>query len=187
MESMRNCKNYLCALFLAILCSCAAAEDKPNQIIGYSKNNISFSMPSNWKVTEDVGENSSRHIFVESPGTAMVMVNTYAKENAPSFKEYVVTITDRANKKFWLGLGSISNGKISEFKSSLNGREVTVFKNEYVAKIFGLSVPHVSEFYCFESESYIAYVSSQAATEDLPMVSSGFNLVLSTFSWNQPH
>jgi hypothetical protein len=188
MENMRNVKIYLCAFLLATLCSYAAAEEKPDhlkEIIGYSKNGISFSMPGNWKVTEDVGENSSRYIFVESSGTAMVMVNTYKKENAPSLKEYVGTVTDRKNKKFWLGFGSISNGKVSEFKGLLNNREVTVFKNEYAAKIFGLSIPHVNEFYSFESESYIAYVSSQTATEDLPLVSGGFNLVLSTFSWEK--
>lgn len=188
MENMRNAKSYLYALFLVVLCSCAAAEeklDRSKDVFNYSKNNISFSMPSDWKVTEDIGENSSRYMFIESPGTAMVMVTTYKKENAPSLKEYVGTMTDRKNQKFWLGFGSISNGKVSALKSLINNHEVTVFKNEYAATVFGLSIPHVSEFYSFESESYIAYVSSQAATEDLPLVSSGFNLVLSTFSWER--
>ena len=104
---------------------------------------------------------------------------------APSLSKYIDSMTNRAGKKIWFGFGSFSEGTNSEFKSSLNGREITVFKNEYIAKIFGLSIPHVIEFYSFESESYVAYVSSQSATEDLPLVSGGFNLVLSTFAWNK--
>lgn len=71
-----------------------------------------------------------------------------------------------------------------EIKKLINGNEVTVLKNEFSATIFGLSVPHVSEFYSFESDSYLAYVSSQVATEDLPLVSNDFDLLLSTFSWD---
>jgi hypothetical protein len=43
----------------------------------------------------------------------------------------------------------------------------------------------LSEFYNFESELYVAYVFQQVAKEDLSSVSKEFNLILSTFAWDE--
>ena len=66
---------------LAILvagCERAPDIDQPNS---YDKGGIAFSFPGNWSVSEDVtepGELEYRHIFVESPGNAIVIIQRYS-------------------------------------------------------------------------------------------------------------
>ena len=115
-----------------------------------------------------------------------MIINTYEKETAPSLQEYIESLTsERSNEKLFWGLGSLSNGSTSKIKRTINNHEVNAFKNEYTANIAGINVPHISEFYSFDSKTHIAFVSSQTATEDLPLVADGFNLILSTFMWHE--
>ena len=187
---MKIIKLCLLVIFSLSLYACNLSTDEKSadlqKTTKYQKNDISFSMPSNWKVTEDNGENSARYLFVESPGSAIMIINTYEKETAPSLQEYIESLTsERSNEKFFWGLGSLSNGSTSKIKRTINNHEVNAFKNEYAVNIAGINVLHISEFYSFYSKTHIAFVSSQTATEDLPLVADGFNLILSTFMWHE--
>ena len=104
---MKIIKLCLLVIFSLSLYACNLSTDEESadlqKTTKYQKNDISFSMPSNWKVTEDNGENSARYLFVESPGSAIMIINTYEKETAPSLQEYIESLTsERSNEKFFI-------------------------------------------------------------------------------------
>ena len=54
-------------------------------------------------------------------------------------------------------------------------------RNQFSAKVMGIEMPHVQDFYAIESESRVAYLSSQVAEEDLEKVKDGFELIPKSF------
>jgi len=171
--------NYIAlSLFCILTFGCERQADLTN-VKKYAKDGVSFSIPGNWKVTEDINNHGFRYLFVETSGNAIITVNIYPKEHSISFQKYVEKIIEGSIKEF--PLGTRTKGTVSELASSFEGRTLHGYKNEFVVSLAGVNVPHEQVFYSFNSDLQIAYVSSQVATEDLSKVKNGFELVLSTF------
>jgi len=165
--------------FLAYFVSACEMNADLSQPEAYSRNGISFSLPGNWSVTEDAEENGFRYLFVETPGDAIIFISTYRKEDAGSLREHVEwTIQNTIDE---MPFGSRTEGTITRTQRVIDQRKFDGYKNEFIASVVGFEVPHVTEFYRFDSETRSAYFLTQVAVEDMDKVSGGFDLVLSTF------
>jgi hypothetical protein len=169
-------------IFITAFSTLGACEKQAdlNNIEQYTKDGVSFSIPGNWSVTEDIEEDGFRYVFVETSGDAIVTVNTYLKEKSFPLREYVEwTIESSTNE---MPVGSRNEGTISEIQTLIDEQTFQGYKNQFVVSLAGIEVPHIAEFYAKGSNSKIAYISSQVANEDLSKVQKGFELILSTFS-----
>lgn len=169
---------YLLALLAIIMTACEKQADL-SQPVEYARDGIRFSLPGNWSVTEDVEQEGFRYLFVETPGDAIIFISSYRKEDAGSLREHVEwTIQSTIDE---MPLGSRTQGSISPARRLVGQRKFDGYKNEFIASAVGFEVPHVTEFYRFDSATRSAYFVAQVAVEDLDKVSGGFDLVLSTF------
>lgn len=145
----------------------------------YQKNGLAFSMPQDWKVTEDVSRNGARYLFVEPPGNAVVVVNVFTKARELGFKEYVNNMIDEAIKE--TTTANRTRGSLTEVQTPLKGHNFHGYRNDFSITLATITVPHTQTFYDFATPTQTAYVSFQAANEDMAAVKEGFDLVLSTF------
>ena len=166
------------SLFCILMVGCERQADLTN-VQKYAKDGVSFSIPGNWKVTEDKSDNGFRYLIVETSGNALLAVNIYPKEHSIALRKHVEDMIEFSIKE--MPFGTRTKGTVSEVKSSFEGRTLHGYKNEFVISLTGVNVPHEGVFYSFNSDLQIAYVSSQVATEDFSKVKNGFELVLSTF------
>ena len=144
--------------------------------VKYEKDNISFSYPKNWKVTEDVVQQEVRYLFVESPGDAMFVAQIYAKPDAVSLSEFVEWFSSHSKEE--IPIGNISESSFSDIEETAFSPGI---KESFSVSVLGGKVPHIREYYIRESSKKVAFLIAQAATEDLGKVEPGFNLILSSF------
>ena len=164
---------------MIILCEKTADISNP---IENSKSGVHFSIPGHWIVTEDEDNNDFRYIFIESPGDAIFMVEVYRYENPFSLKEYVDLSVEEYRNDFYMG--KVNRNTFSEINIKAAAREWDGIRNQFSVKVMGIEVPHVQDFYAIESESRVAYLSSQVAEEDFEKVSDGFELILKSFRFD---
>lgn len=169
------------ALVVFLLLSACEQQAELGQPSEYDKNGVKFSLPGNWEVTEDSEEEASRYIFVETPGDAIILIELYAREDSPTLKQYTQWIIQHSVEAF--PLGGRTEGTFEEVRRTAGERTLTAYRNEFVASVIGIEVPHVAEFYRLEADARIAYLSWQVATEDLPRVQEGFDLVIASFEF----
>lgn len=163
---------------LVTLTGCERAADISSPAF-YEKQNIRFSHPGNWDVTEDVTQVDIRYLFVESPGDAIFIAQIYKKEDAVSLNEYAKWFSEQSKQETPFGdIGGNSFSQVS--KQMLSGTHAGI-KETFAIELLGETVPHVREYYSVETDTKVAFLISQTATEDLAKVEPGFDLIYGSF------
>jgi hypothetical protein len=182
-----------CAVALLLALPLAGCETSPElrRPQSYSKDGISFRYPSNWSVSEDVetpGASGYRYLFIDSPGSATVIVQHYQPGTALSVEEFAGNF----HRKLIETVGDVARvGPLKPF-SGQAGNAVPVRAVvagvprggiEYSFSISGAGqqVPHKFRAFKVESASATTFLVAQAATEDWDLVAPGFDLVLGSF------
>ena len=184
------------ALLLApILAGCETAPELRHPQ-SYSKDGISFRYPSNWSVSEDVetpGASGYRYLFIDSPGSATVIVQHYQPGTAQSVEaQSVEEFAGNFHRKLIETVGDVARvGPLKPFSgqagTSAPVRAVVAGVPrggiEYSFSISGAGqqVPHKFRAFKVESASATTFLVAQAATEDWDLVAPGFDLVLGSF------
>lgn len=146
----------------------------------YHKSGISFSYPGNWEVTEDLEENGYRYIFIESPGDAIAKIEIYDKGNF-KLSEFVELDIESLKSEMPKFFKLSDRGEIKELQKVIGEKLLKGYRYEFNLSILGVDVPHVTEYYMFQSKTESAYISNQVAVEDLSKVQNGFNIILDDF------
>lgn len=156
--------------------------EKPADIsspMSYEKQNIRFSYPSNWKVTEDVEQEDIRYLFVESPGDAIFLVQIYSKQDAVSLREFSEWFSAQAKQE--TSIVNIGNSSFSATEKIIEIGRKKGIKEAFSMTLLGEHIPHIREYYLIDTNNKVAFLISQTAREDLSKVEAGFNLILSSF------
>ena len=148
--------------------------DTDNPLI-YEKEGVRFSYPGNWKITEDTVNISSHHIFIESPGNALFSIQIFSNIDAIPLHQFAEQFSELTQQK---GFPRISNRVFSELEESINSINNYSIQETFSIKVSGEQAPHVRRYYSVTNDEKTAYLISQAATEDLTKVESGFSLIL---------
>ena len=177
-------------LFAPILAGCETAPELRHPE-SYAKDGISFRYPSNWSVTADVeapNTSSYRYLFIESPGSALVMVRHHEPGIELSVEEFAAEFHRMAIEK----IGEVSVvGPLKPF-SGQAGIGVPVravvagvtregIEYSYAVSGAGQQVPHKFRAFRVESASATTFLVAQAASDDWDLVAPGFDLVLGSF------
>jgi hypothetical protein len=167
---------YALLLFEPLGCEKAADISSP---IKYEKENVSFSYPQNWKVTEDVRQQDLHYIFVESPGDAIFIIQIYSKNGAVSFNEFVEWFSSQSKAE--IPVGKMEESIFSTVEKGNIATGMKGIKENFSITLVGEKVPHTREYYTVDSDNEIAFLVTQTATEDMRKTESGFDLILSSF------
>jgi hypothetical protein len=145
----------------------------------YAKQDIRFSYPRNWEVTEDVQREGYRYLFVESPGAAMFIAQIYSKQDAVPLSKFAERFSAQARQD--IPVANIGRSSFSAIeKATVSGRKKGI-REGLSLTLLGMQVPHTREYYLIDANDKIAYLISQTATEDLSKVQPGFNLIFRSF------
>ena len=72
-------------------------------------------------------------------------------------------------------------GEIVDSQIPIGNNVLKGYKYEFNLSVLGIDVPHVTEYYMFQSKTESAYISNQVAVEDLSKVTDGFIQILHNF------
>ncbi len=173
------------ALFISIalvfMSGCGERRAEIKSSNNYSNNGVSFQYPGSWSVTGDLEDEGYRYIFVESPGDAISKIEIYPKGASFSLLEFVKLDIENLKSNMPKIFSLKGNGEISEAIMSVEGKTIAGYKYMFNLSVLGVNVPHVSEFYMFQSDTESAYINNQVAVEDLDKVKSGFIQIVRSF------
>lgn len=178
------------ALVAALLVSACETTPDLEHPKPYAKDGISFQHPGNWSVTEDVttaGVSTHRYLFVESPGSALLVVLIYTPPIDESVEDFAVGFRRRL-------IQEVDDRALLEASKSSTPSEVGVpvravvmgaprdgVEHALAASALGEVVPHKFRAFKLETPSATIFLIAQAASEDWTLVAPGFDLVLSSF------
>ncbi|WP_144017021.1 hypothetical protein [Vibrio sp. AND4] len=171
---------FLIIILSFFLMSCERGADLENTK-EYSNNKVTFKYPGNWEVTEDSETEDFRFIFVESPGSGIMRIEIYNHEDSFKLKEFVKLDIEYL-------LGTVPKFFDVEYPELIRGSKKNIGNSilsgltyELDYRTFGIDITSIIETYKISNEIKTAYLSGQVPKEDRHLVSSGFDLILSSF------
>lgn len=178
----------ICALLIAV--AALACGTQPRTIKHYSKDGISFSHYSDWKITEDKpldGEPDTRSIHLEGPDDTLVMFTCLLPTNSVTAADFAAALDqNRQQMKEDYTAGSIKPIDVTPAKSErtvgrVGSQACDGVIQRFSIKILGQDVPHESRIYMVKTARYDVFAVTQAADEDIPSATGAFNLILNSF------
>ncbi len=148
----------------------------------YEKGGIRFSYPGNWKITEDMEDEDNQNIFIESPGNAVFIIQIYLSQDSVPLPQFAEQFSNIANQE--TSSSMISNYSFSDLEElTTQGNRYGIQEN-FSIKVLGNQLSHIRRYYSVTNNNRVAYLISQATTESLTKVETGFSLILETFSFS---
>ena len=146
----------------------------------YELQNVRFSHPDNWKVTEDVAENGFRYIFVETSGDAIFIIQLFEDMETLSLEEFSKEFSKNFSKGIQQELegGEFTDSTYSEVEHATAYGNQQGFLEKFTLTYAGQKVPHLREYYAIETGNKVAFLITQVATADASKVKPGFSMIL---------
>src|SRR4029450_6866975 len=177
----------LASLF-SLACEGPADVHQPQS---YSRDGISFDYPRNWSVTEDVvqpGDSQFRYLFVESPGSAIVIVQRHKPASDQSVEEFAADFQRNAAKetKDLARIGSLTlfnagGGSTGSVHSVVAGTLREGVEQHFSVSAAGEQVPHMFRAFKVDTGTATTFLLVQSSTEDWNLVAPGFDLIFTSF------
>lgn len=143
----------------------------------HDKDGISFQHPGNWKITETTVEEGVRHVMVETPGDALVIVQVFPADGAATLKEYAGTFSAAASEE--VPFGAVSKSKFAEL-DPMEGWSRS--KETFIIQVLGVKVAHSRLYHARDFGLWRCFVLCQTADEDWAKVEPGFSQIVSSLS-----
>ncbi|WP_085909008.1 hypothetical protein [Kiloniella majae] len=169
----------ICVLVLAfVLFACEEAADLSNSQ-SYVKDGVSFKLPGNWKVVEDITEEGFRYISIESSGDAVAGVSLFHNGVRIELEDYIDLIIENFNAE--LPVGSRNRGEVFEFTPDYKENVAKAIRNQFAITLASVEVPHTSDFYEMRTNSDFAIIFTQVSDEDKELIQKGFDQIINSF------
>lgn len=157
-------------MLATLLPACEEAADIANSKL-YDKAGVSFQYPGNWTVSEDEGSAMYRNIFVESPGDALMIIQSMDVSVEQDLMEYAKSYAQMSSEASTIA-------KVSKSKYTK--------KDPYVLEsldftVLTETVPHQRKYQKVKGLEKIYYLISQSAVDDLQKTQAGFALIFGSF------
>ena len=169
----------ICVLLLAFgLFACEEQADLSGSQT-YAKDGVSFTLPGNWEVVEDIADEGFRYISIESSGDAVAGVSVFYNGVRIELEDYIDLIIDNFNDE--LPVGSRNRGEVFEFTPDNKENVVKAIRNQFAITLASVEVPHTSDFYEMKTDSDFAVIFTQVSDGDKDLVQKGFDQILNSF------
>ena len=169
----------ICTLLLAfVLFACEEQADLSNSQ-AYTKDGVSFTLPGNWTVVEDIAEENFRYISIESSGDAVAGISLFYNGVRIELEDYIDLIIESFNDE--LPVGSRNRGEVFEFTPDNKENIAKAIRNQFAITLASVEVPHTSDFYEMKTNSDSVVIFTQVSDEDKDLVQQGFDQILNSF------
>ena len=185
----KNAVNILTGIILlAVFSACAAFKPVTKEV--YSKDDLTFTHLSNWRVTDDstttVSDITTRIITLEGPNSAILSITRFPPIVPMTLDEYVEIIGDEMKKgaKDLTGgveVISVDDGKTMPSEAQIAGALRQGLAREFDVKALGTPVPHRAEYYLLENDKERWFFTRQASKDNWDETKDGFQTILDSF------
>lgn len=136
---------------------------------------LSFAYPGNWEIGVDQVTTSFHNLFINTPGTGIVILQTYPIEFADDLKTFAGEFSE-SGAAFASALGSVKNSVLTELPSK-GGYAWLREDFEMEVALLPISVPHRRLYASKDVGDRRIFLILQVAEEDYPKVGKGFGLI----------
>ena len=172
---MNALKFVFSAAITTLLASCGEPPADLSKKETYSSNGLTFQYPGNWEVTEDETVLEFRYIFVETPGDALVILQSYPKDLSEDLEAFAKDFSATAAEE--TPMADVITRSM-EAKPEADGFQWMMEKVDIT--LLGETIPHVRYYATKPIGDRQIYLIQQVSTEDLNKVKQGFELVQKT-------
>lgn len=179
MTGMKSMKRMLLLVVLTVslLAGCERAADvaSPEH---FDDKGLRFSLPGNWEVTSNETNPHFRHLLVETPGDAIVIMHIYAKDEALSLDDFARVFSRQVTEA--MPFGEVSGNAFTAREQAPGSLHAPGVLEHFDIEVMSVKVPHQRSYFTAQHAGRVLFVVTQALDEDLVKVQPGFDLVLST-------
>ena len=161
--------------FLCCFAGCFEQTAKISEPKGYDSNQISFEYPQNWEITEDTYTPIWHNIFLETPGDALVICQSFRSDLAEDLDTFAKSFSENARTE--TPIGKFSN---SVFKTMRKETDHEWIYEQFDLSFFGEVVPHQRIYGTKKIADRQVFLIFQVANEDFSKAEPGFKLIWNT-------
>lgn len=182
----------LLVLLASLTAACSAAKSTVKQ--EYSKDDLTFSHFSDWKITEDNTTQEAvgavRFISIEGPDDSILMISRFPGEADVTLESYVEMLQKGMSEEAKTMTGGVEiikmdAGKLTPVESRIAGIARRGLAREFDIKALNFPVPHRAENFLIENENEKWFLVAQSPKENWEGVKSGFQIIYDTFQIGQ--
>jgi len=160
----------LICLFWVI--GCGETEADISSPKTHTSGELTFNYPKNWKITQDSVMPGIQNLFVETPGDALVILQSYPRGVADDLATFAKSFSASASAE--MPLGEVTH---SRFRDILKDGGDERIIEDFEISVLGESIPHQRIFESQDVAERKVFLIFQVATEDLTKVEDGFDLI----------
>ena len=169
---MKLLHSILLAAPLLLLAACSEPPADLSETKTHESGNIAFEYPGNWRVTEDSNTQGILNLFVETPGNALVILQSYPAEDAEDFESFC-----RSFSEFSAAETPLAEVGASKFDKLPDANGFQRMHESFVISLLGEAIPH-SRMYCSKDlKEQRIFLIFQVAVEDHKKARPGFELI----------
>ncbi len=167
---------------VALLCvSCGETSAQIESPKSYDNAGLQFEYPGNWEVAEDVQQEHSRYLFVESPGDAILIIQVFSADDATDIKDYAKNFAQSAKN----ATPSLDFAD-SAFSSVDESGGYEILTEKFSVENLGVKIAHFRKYRRKVVSNRVCFIIEQVAEEDRDKVTKGFELIVSSFNYSIP-
>ena len=178
---MKPLPKFLILATLSMLCGCGEQKADVTTAKTHQSDNISFDYPKNWRITEDYITPEIQYLFIETPGEAFVMLQSFQLDLADTLLEQAKEFSELASGEMKIG-----EMVVEKFKEIEPARGYEWISEEFNVNLLSVSIPHKRLYGGQDVGSRRLFLMLQVATEDFDKVHPGFVLISDTLQVNEP-
>lgn len=162
---------------IGLLFGCGEKQPDLSNLITHQSGDIVFDYPGNWKVTEDSITATIHNLFVETPGDAIVIIQSYPLEMVQDLKSFSKDFSEGAS----LGTPLVSINK-APFSGLRKKWGYDWISEDFEIVLLGESVPHKRIYGSKEVGDRQIFLILQVPEADYQKVEKGFYLIVNSLT-----
>lgn len=157
---------------LTLLAGCGEPEADLTNPKSHTSGSLSFDYPKNWKITEDLATTETQYVFVETPGNAIVILQSYPQGTTDDLTAYSKDFSESAAEE--TPIGNMTQSSFTDLPNEAGYRWI---KEDFEISLLGESTPHRRLYGTKVIGERRVFLILQVATEDYSKTEGGFELI----------
>jgi len=172
LQKMKLFRILLVLPLLVLFAGCGEPEANVSRPNTHLSGGITFDYPKNWKVTEDSVSPEVHYLFVESPGDALVIFQSFPADEADALSTFSRAFSKMAAEE--VSIGKIVGSTFSDMPEA-DGYEG--IGEDFKIVLLGESVPYQRLYGSKVIGDRQVMLKFQVPTEDFSRAEPGFDLI----------
>ena len=158
--------------FFGLLAGCGEPKADLSKPKTHRSGTLTFNYPKNWRVTEESVTPEFHCLFVESPGDALVILQSYSTDGADNLTEFSKNFSESAATE--RPTGTMDKSQFAELPDAAGYSWIV---ENFEINLLGESIPLQRFYGTKDIGGKQVFLILQVATEDYSTVEAGFHLI----------